>query len=237
MTRLVKFSNRGTDKSKAMKNKHLNQLVVVGGLLMSVTSFADDKTITNPDMSPIVREEFRKAREELKQQQDEAKKRLADLEETRKKVIAEYKALGAKEKNWVEHLRKYDILITGRYVDEKTGEYIAGKEVGKRDQDNLNTIFEDYLQMHPFIGRLTAEQSRKFIEEGMEKLNVLSKMHSEPTEGNNTELQIVADSKKETEQSLVKIAFLAKHLGFDLSRNLSVADVPAATQGRAPASR
>ncbi|MBI2712545.1 MAG: hypothetical protein HYX41_06815, partial [Bdellovibrio sp.] len=117
------------------------------------------------------------------------------------------------------------------------GEYVAVKEISKHDQDNLNKIFEDYLQMKPFSGRLTAEETRKLIAEGAEKLGAFSKDHMNPSEGNNTELAIVADLKKQTEKELVRVAYLAKLLGFDLSKNLQVADMPAEKAGRSPASR
>ncbi len=209
--------------------------VMCVSVLVGASAKADDKTINNPEMSPIIREEFRRAREELKSQLGESKKRIADLEAARAKIVAHYKKLGAQEKSWIEHLRKYDLLIVARNSDDKA-EYVPVKEVAQRDIDNLNKLFDDYVQMRPFSGRLTAEQTRKFIDEGREKLGFLSKMHTDPSEKNTPDLAIVAKEKMDAEREVRRVTVLAQQLGFDLSKDIQYADIPTKRSDRAPAS-
>lgn len=220
-----------------MKHTHSSRvlgMVLATGFAIAGTSFADDKTINNPEMSPIVREEFRRAREELKAQLAEGKKRIADLDALRLKVIAEYKKLGAKEKAWIEHFKKYDLLVMSRYVNE-TGEFVPAKEVSAHDTDNLNKLSDEYLQMRPFYGRLTAVETRKKIEKNQEKLGELVSIHSDPTDGNTPELAIITKEKSDATRDVTKVQFLAKQLGFDLAKDIQYADIPV-KKDRAPAS-
>lgn len=220
---------------KNISSSRVLGVLLLTGLINGGSLRADDKTINNPEMSPIIREEFRRAREELKTQLGDAKKRIADLEVARQKIIAHYKKLGAQEKVWIEHLRKYDLLIVARNSDEKA-DYVPVKEVAVRDVDNLNKLFDEYVQMRPFSGRITAEQTRKFIEEGRDKLAYLSKMHLEPVEKNTPDLAIVAREKVDAEKEVRRVTILAAQLGFDLNKDIQYADIPMKRGDRAPAS-
>ncbi|MBL7715385.1 MAG: hypothetical protein JNL01_07930 [Bdellovibrionales bacterium] len=170
----------------------------------------------------------------MKTQLAEGKKRIADLDALKVKVVAQYKKLGAQEKAWIEHFKKYDLLVMSRYVNE-TGEFVPEKEVSAHDTDNLNKLSDEYLQMRPFYGRLTAVECRKTIDKNSEKLGELSRLHLDPSEGNTPELAIIAKERKDAERDVTKVNFLAKQLGFDLAKDIQYADIPVKSS-RAPAS-
>lgn len=194
--------------------------------------------VTGP-MSPIVKEEFRITKEDLKQSLTSAKKRIADVEAARGKVVAQSKEQAATDLNWADHLRKYDILIGARYVDEK-GEYSPSMEITAHDVDNLNKLFDEYLRSRPFVGRVTASKARKVLNEGQEQLKELSSVHGDPTIGNNSELEIMAKVKLDAEREIKKTLMLAEQLNFDLTKTEAsslASEQPAAPAVRAPASK
>lgn len=188
------------------------------------------------EMSPILREEFRITREELRSGLSTNKKKLAELDQMRARAVAASQKQAAAEKNWVDHLHKYDVLIMARYSDEK-GEFAPAMELSQRDVDNLNKLFEDYLRERPFSGRVTASHARKVLETGQEKLKDWVKLHDDPNEGNNSDLEYIAKQRADADRAVNKIMFVAEQLGLDMrGAESAVAAGEGRTSGRSPAS-
>lgn len=190
---------------------------MAGAVVASPTLAAENVNVAvGPEMSPIVKEEFRITKEELRTNLANNRRKLQDLEAQRQKTIQALQKQAQNETAWIEHLRKYDILVQGRYVDPK-GDYFPQAEVSERDMGNFNKLFDDYLQLRPVAGRITAAQARKILETGMDKLKDLVKIHKEPTESNSQELALILRYKEETDKDIKKILNLAQMLGFDLN--------------------
>jgi hypothetical protein len=190
------------------------------------------------EMSPIVKEEFRKAREDLRTELITSRKKVSELDALRVKIVAQTQKNAIYEEAWVDHLRKYDILLGARYVNDK-GEYQAQMELTDHDTGNINKLFDEYLHGRPFQGRVTVSMARKTLEGGQEKLRDMVKIHKEPTESNNMDLQIIAQQKDDSQKQIAKVLMLAQQLGFDLNRDTAVAEAPRTAPTsvtRAPAS-
>jgi hypothetical protein len=203
-------------------------------LALQASAFAADPQ----EMSPILREEFRITREELRKDLGANKKKLAELEQMRTRAVAASQKQAAAEKNWIEHLRKYDVLINARYSDEK-GEFVPAMELSQRDIDNLNKLFEDYLRERPFSGRVTASAARKVLEQGQDKLKSWVSIHDDPSEKNNSDLEYIAKQRADAERAVNKIMYVAEQLQLDMkgADAAAYAGTAEAPKGRAPASR
>jgi len=185
-----------------------------------------------PQASGLVDEEYRVTQDEFRRNIIEQKKQIRDLTEQYRKTVETAQRQGAQIGRWIEDLRRYDNLLTARYVDEK-GEPLASLAISDRDRDNINTLCASYLQdTRPLSGRVSAGHARKTIEVAMERLKDLQKSFLEPSEKNHPELEIIAHQKSEAEKKMERLFEIARRSGLNLA-----ADPGARVPASVPASR
>lgn len=206
----------------------LGLMGVLVSVSISVAGRADETT-------PLVTGEFAKQQNELQAQMTKAMDRLHQVQSERERAVIAAKLLAKAEAAAIESLRKYDILIEARYVSND-GTYQSGSEVSKKDVENLNKMFDGYLHSVPFQGRVSAGYARRTIAWGMARLDELSKTHSQPTEANNSELEIISQQLKDAEATVRIVTSLALRLGVSLNAAaVATSEHPGATT-RGPAS-
>lgn len=185
--------------------------------LSSVGAWADDVGISGDSHVPqFVHHEFDKAHQDLASKAMGLKKKLSDLESEKARVYAEAKAQTGIDTTGVDALKKYDVLVEGRYVNDK-GEYERGLQVAQSDVDNINKLFQSYLSSTPLQGRVSAGQARRILAFGIDQLKDREKAHSSPSESNNSDLEIIACQMHQTEKQLQVTIALAGQLGLALN--------------------
>lgn len=170
----------------------------------------------------LVTGEYVKIQNEFQVSLSTAKRSLRDLENDRRKSILNAQSQARKENEGIQALKRYDLLLSIRYVNEQ-GVHQAAMEISTKDQENLNRLFDNYLRATPFVGRTSAGFARKQIEWGMKRLEELAKVNAEPTETNNPELEIIAKQTRDADQKIKTVTELASRLGVKLNENAAVA--------------
>jgi hypothetical protein len=180
---------------------------------------------------------------ELSTSMANARKSLRDLANDRKKAVMDSQSQSKVEMQGIEALKKYDLLLTIRYADPQ-GLYQPAAEVSQKDNENLNKLFDTYLRASPLTGRSSVAHARKMIEWGMHRLEELAKIHGDPNENNNPDLEIIAQQTKDADQRIKTVTELASRLGVKLNENVASAqsETPAVAAtpgdaGRRPASQ
>src|SRR5581483_2952165 len=116
-------------------------------------------------------------------------------------------------------MRDFGLLLHAKFVDKK-GRFLPGFEVAQPGVDNLNGIFLAHLQMTPFSGRISAGQAHKQIAWGLDRLEDVLKAHRDPSEGNNSDFEIIGKQIRDEEAKSDKINSLADILGLKLDPSL-----------------
>lgn len=208
---------------------------IIGFLILVITfklCFGAEEAV-----NPIVSGEYVKVQNELSASLAQAKKNQKDLLGDRKRAILDSQSQAKVERQGIEALKKYDLLLTIRYSDDK-GVYQPGNEISLKDQENLNKMFETYMRSTPLFGRISVGHARKIIDWGIKRLEDLSKVHGDPTDANNPELEIIAQQTRDADQKIKTVTELASRLGVKLHENVAVnepeAPAPVATMPTAP---
>lgn len=208
-----------------MKTKNLKIWV-----LALTTGFS---ALAAEEVTPLVMGEYAKIQNEFQSGLATSRRNIANLQADKKRVVSQYQLQAKAEQAGIEALKKYDLLLGSRYSNER-GEYQAGLELGQKDVENLNRIFENLMRTTPFVGKTSAGFARRTIEWGMKRLEELAKTHQDPSEQNNPELEIIAKQLFDAETKIKTVTELASRLGVKLNEN--IAFEPPAVQERVPAS-
>lgn len=166
-------------------------------------------------MPPVVKAEFARTQQELQLDLALAKRRLQALEAEKTQAIAQSQAAAMADLAGIKTLQDYELLLVTRYTDNRA-EFQSGAQLSEREVDNLNKLFTGYLQATPFKGRVSAGQARKTLKWGVTRLTELNQMHAEPTEKNNSDLEIIAKQQTESEALVHRIVAAAETLNFRL---------------------
>lgn len=173
----------------------------------------------------IVQGEYLKVQSELSQSLGLSRKTLRTLEMEKKKAILASQAQANVEQTGMDALKKYDLLLTIRYADER-GTYQSNREISQKDQENLNKLFDTYLRSTPILGRTSVGHARRMIEWGVKRLEDLAKAHNDPNESNNPDLEIIAKQATDTEMKIKTVTELAGRLGIKLNENTLAGELP-----------
>ncbi|MBI1860246.1 MAG: hypothetical protein HYR96_04930 [Deltaproteobacteria bacterium] len=166
------------------------------------------------EVTKMVDEEYNKETTNVKAEWERVNKKIAELSNHRDKAVADSKARGQWEAQGAELLQKFQTVITARY-HTSTGEFDGGIELTTRDQDNVNKVFNRYLQALPLKGHVSAGEAVRFLEWGNKRLVGLSRTHMDPNEGNNSELEILAAQMRGAEAEQTRLTGMAKIVGVD----------------------
>ena len=218
--------------------------------ILSVLAMSLTFSTAYGDDNQVVAQEYLKVQTELNQGMAQARRNLKDLGNDKKKAILTSQSQAKLEQTGIEALKKYDLLITVRYTDD-SGLYQPSKEISQKDQDNINKLFDMYLRSTPLLGRTSVSHARQMIEWGVKRLEELAKLHAEPTDLNNPEMQIISKLTREAELKIKTVTDLAARLGVKMNEVAQiegpledkadvVAEKPTAKpekNGRSPASK
>ncbi len=181
------------------------------------------------EMPELVRKEYTKEQQELQGKLARAQSLLADLESQKAQAFDKSKSLAQVDAAGVETLRKFDTLLTVRYVDGETKEFAPGLGLSNEDVENVNKLFENFLAMRPLKAPASAGKARHMVAWGVERLQDAAKTHDSPNEDNNSELEILARKIAEAAKNVEQVKVLALRLGVELSDG---ARTPAAEPGK-----
>lgn len=157
------------------------------------------------------------------------RRRLSELTAHRTSVLNQAAKQAETETSWIENLKRYQTLLTSRYLDEK-GEYQPSKEINSRDLENINRLMASYLHSTPLQGRVSAGQAFKTLETGIDQIGDRIKVHRSPSSSNNSEIQILQAQIEEMENNLKKLIDRGKKLGFDSSEDSAQSASSSASQ-------
>lgn len=208
--------------------KNTISLILIGATFVtfSLSSLGDELALVSSEVA-TTQQEFQNTFNDLKRS-------LHQLEAERAQAIESAKLQSKKDQEGIKAFTTYDTLIASRYVDSK-GNYLSSLEVSKKDHENLNSLFENYLRTNPLVGRLSAGHARKYLKWGMNRLKELAEYNAAPDEDNNPHLEILARLKKESETRLQTVTQLAGRLGVKLDEASSLVEINK-VKDRVPAS-
>ena len=189
---------------------YITHLVVLAVSFVLLTSFvfaADDEAKVDDFITKMEQEaqsQYQNTKTSFLSQINIAQSEIEKLREERKRVSAQLKSLVLSEKKGLEFFKRYQSLIKLRASDE-TGKYNPAAQVKEVDVENINRLFKYFLNSIPFQGRVAASIADKTLIEGMERLNKLIEIHTNPSEQNNSDLAII---KYQEEVFLEKIRII-----------------------------
>jgi hypothetical protein len=195
----------------------------IKSLMLLVLALSFPFVASADPVTPLVQSEYAKLQAEFQSEMAKSKKTLVDLAQKKSRALSAVEAQTRLENGGIEQLKRYDIVITSRYVNEN-GEYQSGMEINQKDVENINQMFETYMHSAPLFGRVSAGHARRTIEWGITRLQELAKLHGNPTEENNSELEIIAKQTRDAETTIHTVTALAGRLGVSLTT--PVAQVP-----------
>jgi hypothetical protein len=209
--------------------------VVALTVLGSMPASADDVT-THADIRvpQFVHVEYDKSHQDLATKAAGLKKKMVDMDAEKSRIFADAKSQQIFAGNGIEAMKKYDVLVEGRYANDK-GEYERGLQLAQGDVDNINKLFQNFMNAMPLQGRVSAGQARRTIAWGMEQLKDREKLQSTPLESNNSDLEIIGYETRQAERQLQVTIQLAAQLGLTIGPNGVVAS--ASKPGTASPSR
>ena len=199
----------------------MNSKTFLLGLTLTLNLFSGNSF--GEDAAANVNAELSKTQGDFQATYSQLKKSLKELESERVKAVQEAKSQALKDKEGIKAFQTYDSLLSARYVNTE-GQYVSALEVSRKDHENLNHLFANYLKMSPLSGRLSAGHARKYITWAVDRLMELEKMNSNPSDKNNPELEIIARLKQENEDRMEVVSGLAKRLGVKLEEASSFAE-------------
>lgn len=208
--------------------KYINTFFLIACAFFTVTQSTTGSELT------LVSSEVAATKQEFQRTYSDLKRNLHQLQMEQEQAIEKAKLQSKKDQEGIKAFETYDTLIASRYVDS-AGKYQRSQEVSKKDHDNLNSLFENYLRTNPLVGRLSAGHARKYLKWGISRLKELAEYNRSPDEDNNPHLEILARLTKENEMRLQTVTQLAGRLGVKLEEASSLVEVNKA-RDRMPAS-
>ncbi len=172
--------------------------------------------VPNDDIAAIIQDEYKKLQGEHSETNTRLRSRVQELVNARSKAIAESRKRAEMELGWADLVRKYSVVLASKYRDEDTGAYEPGMELSPKDLENVSKILGRYLNTQPLQGRVSAGEGRRQLDYVVRRLNELAKIHNNPTEENNSELEILAYQISDSDFKLRKTVSFAKSLGIEL---------------------
>jgi hypothetical protein len=168
------------------------------------------------EIASVIQEELKKEQTEVQTEYVKVQRRVHELQAQKGKSIVDSKRRGEAELLGSDLLKKFMLLMTSRYRNERS-EFESGLELNAKDLELINKVFAKYLFSHPLQGRVSAGEARRTLDWGVKRLQELAKIHAEPTEQNNPDLEILTYQLKISEISLKRVGDLAKALGVNLT--------------------
>lgn len=168
------------------------------------------------DVTTMVQGEMNKTQSEVMKECKQANQKLAELRGQREKILIDSKKQGEDEMKGKELMAKYVTLLMARYRNDKN-EFEVGMPVSSDDQERINKLFQKYLTSQPLVGLTSAGEAKRTLEMGQRNLAEMAKMHMNPLEKNNSQLEILEYQVQTTEANLKKTMELAKALGVTLA--------------------
>ncbi|MFZ9596385.1 MAG: hypothetical protein ACO3A2_09940 [Bdellovibrionia bacterium] len=169
-------------------------------------------------MEPLLTSEFSKIHAEMRGSVEKFQQRLAELKSQKDRALAQSKKLFDSETASLEILKKFEMLINIRYIDDK-GVFQPGAEVSPSDVENLNKVIENCLHWRPFQGRTSAGHVLRTLQKAKDRLQEEIKDHGDPNMNNNSDLEIV----EKMEQQILAQVKTINETASKLNLNLSVA--------------
>jgi hypothetical protein len=166
--------------------------------------------------SPLVQSEYAKAQTQLEGQMTAVQKTLKGLEEAKLKSIQASKTQAETDMEGIRELKRYYTLLLSRYSNDN-GQFQPWRVLAHEDFDNINKLFDTYLQTKPLRGRVSAGQSDHTLDWGMGRLEEIYKMHKSPNADNSSDLEILSHQIKEAEASAKAVKAHADRLGLSLN--------------------
>ncbi len=167
------------------------------------------------DVTPMVQEEFKKAQADVTAEWKRVTGRVQELLKAKAKAVEEAKKKAEGQTKQVELLKKYSLLLGTRYRNDK-GEYDKGIELTLKDSENLNKMLRSFLSWTPIQGRISVGEARRNIDWASARLVEMARFNTEPTETNNSDLELITHQMKELEIGRVKVETMAKALDLPL---------------------
>lgn len=175
------------------------------------------------DVSSMVQDELQRTQNEVSKTLNAASSRLAELRALKEKALTDSKKRGEEEVKGKGLMEKYATLLFARYRNEKN-EFEVGMVISEKDQENVNKLFQTYLSSQPLNGPTSAGEAKRVLEIGARNLGEVAKLHLNPSDKNNSQLEILEYQVQNAELSLKRANELASTLGVN------------SPSGRAPAS-
>lgn len=185
--------------------------------------------IANDDIAAIIQEEYKKLQSEQSESSSRLRSRVQELTLARNKAISESRKRAEMELSWVDLIRKYSVVLASKYRDPDTNAFQPGMELSPKDLETVSRILNKYVNAQPIPGRVSAGEARRQLEYAVRRLNELAKIHNNPSEENNSELEILAYQMSDSDLKLRKTVSFAKSLGIELS-DTTKERMPASTQ-------
>ncbi len=170
------------------------------------------QTLSANDLNLMVQNEFQITQNEAKTTLNDATERLAFLKKLKEKAVFESKKVGTAELNGKNLMDKYAALLLAKYHN-KQDEFEAGFVISEKDQFNINRLFQGYLASQPLKDQTSAGEAKRILEIGSKALEEKSKAHLNPSEKNNSQLEILEYQVQNAEAVLKKATNLAAALG------------------------
>lgn len=186
------------------------------------SGFSDEpiEGLLRSQMEFMVREQYAVTQRALQTELSQAQQHIKALQAERAAAIERASSRAKLQSTGMELLKKYDALISARYVDKK-GEFVSGLEIAQTDIDNLNDLLKAHLSIVPLSGRVSAGQSRKVISWAVDRLSDQASDNRSPSESNNSELEILGTMQRAEEARSKRALNLAESLGLRLDPKLS----------------
>lgn len=180
-------------------------LIGIGITLVSSEVSADD-------LNALVYNEYQITQNEADTLLRQATDRLEKLKQMKIRAIALSKKQGEFELNGKKLMEKYATLLVAKYHNSKD-EFEAGSIISEKDQINIGKLFQGYLFAQPLKGQTSAGEAKRILEIGARSLDEMAKAHMNPTEKNNSQLEILEYQVQNAEAVLKRANNLALALG------------------------
>lgn len=209
----------------------LRTFVAISIGIIALPAFADGQPGEDTGQSPMqgmVKNEVLKTQADLTREIGEAQVRIKAYEAQRSDVVVRAKDQAKQDAEGMKLLKEYDHLLSTRYVTKK-GDFEPGLELSAADFEALNNLARTHLYALFFTGRTSAGFARKAVKQGIKQLDDLHDAHSDPSDGNNPELEIIAKLIHDDEGRVKRAKNLLDELDLKPDANL-IAQIEAAAQ-------
>lgn len=186
--------------------KYKELLIPVAMLLLPLS-----RPVLADEVNEYVGNELQLMQTTIQSELERTDKKIADLQAAKESAINRSKISAENERSAIDLLKTFSILIQGRYVNEQ-GEYQDGLELNEKDRRFLNLAFNKYLHTTPIQEKTSTGEARRTIDWGVKRLQEVAKIHAEPTEMNNSDLELIALNLKQSQKTRKRFAELAERL-------------------------